>query len=210
MTNILVVPSGYLKDVFNNLGYPSIIIPNTINLDKFNFRKRKKITPKILSARNLTPVYNISCVIRAFKLLRDQYSNATLTIAGDGPEKDELLSLTEKLNLQHSVKFLGNIPNNAMSELYNQADILVNASNIDNMPVSILEAQAMGLVVVSTNPGGIPYIIENGYTGLISEVNNDKKLGENLIEAVRDQDKSKSMITNSKNYVGKVSPGQAD
>lgn len=204
LTDKLVVPSGFLEDVFSDFNVPSTIIPNAIDLDNFEFRRRDTIKPTILSARNLTPTYNISCAIRAFKILHDHSPDATLTIAGDGPEKADLQSLVEKLKIENSVTFTGNIPNSQMKNLYEKSDILLNTSNIDNMPVSILEAQATGLVVVTTNPGGIPYIIDHETNGYLAEINDHCELGKILIKAITEQDLSLELIRKGRDDVKKM------
>lgn len=201
LTDSLVVPSGYLQDVFNEIGINSIIIPNAIDLNKFKFHQRQNIRPNILSVRNFTSTYNISCTLRAFKILHSYNEDAKLIIAGDGPEKESLITLAKNLGISKAVKFEGNIPNNKMSSLYRMSDILINSSNVDNMPVSILEAQAMGLVVITTTPGGIPYIIKDGVNGFTADINDHNKLGEKLISAVNNQKLSKQMILHGLNDV---------
>jgi len=200
----LVVPSGFLQDVFSKFGYTSTIIPNAINLTTFKFELRTEIRPNILSVRNFTSLYNISCAIRAFKVLHTDIPEARMIIAGDGVEKDKLISLAKELELDKAIEFVGNIPNDMMASLYKKSDILINTSNIDNMPVSILEAQAMGLVVVTTDPGGIPYIIENKINGFTTDINNDKKLGKHLITAVRNQELSISMIVEGRKSISNM------
>jgi len=194
LTDSLVVPSVFLQNVFDDLGISSNIIPNAISLERFKFINRKEIKPNILSARNLTSTYNISCAIQAFKILHSHFPQAKLTIAGDGPEKSKLISLTKNLNIEESVIFTGNIPNSQMNELYEKSDILINTSNIDNMPVSILEAQAIGLVVVTTNPGGIPFMISDGINGYLSKIKDYEELGNALIRTIEDQDLSLRLI----------------
>jgi len=194
LSDVLVVPSGFLQDVFNDFEFESIIIPNAINLIKFKFKEVGTVSPTVLSARNFTSTYNISCAIRAFKILHSEFSEARMTIAGKGPEKNKLVKLTQQLKLEKFIQFVGNIPNQEMASLYNKSDILINTSNVDNLPVSLLEAQATGLVIVSTNPGGIPYIITNKINGLLADINDPETLGCHLINVIKNQNLSKNMI----------------
>jgi len=194
----LIVPSGFLEDVFINLGAKPLVIPNVIDLSKLVFRERNVIHPILLSARNLTTTYNIACAIRAFKHIKDRFCEAQMIIAGEGPELDYLIKLSKELNLHNSIKFEGNVDNDRMIDLYNRADILINTSNIDNMPISILEAQAMGLLVISTRAGGVPYIIRHNTTGLLADLDNDDEIANNIIYAIENQSHSLSMIEASR------------
>lgn len=175
----LVVPSGYLNDVFTRLGHEPVIIANIVNTDRFSYRRRDPLRPNILSVRNFTEVYNVACAIRAFAAVQQDYPEATLTLAGDGPLRASLEQLVKELNLT-GVTFLGNIPNAEMNRAYDSADLFLNTSNIDNLPTCILEAFASGLPVVSTGVGGIPYLVEDGVTGLLAPADDDMALAAHL------------------------------
>jgi L-malate glycosyltransferase len=176
----LVVPSGYLKKVFSDFGYDSEIISNIANIERFSYKKREQIRPVIFSARNLTTVYNIQCAIRAFKIVSDKYPDAKLYVAGSGPEENDIKKLISDLNLSN-VSLLGNVANNEMPDYFNKADIFINTSNVDNMPGSIIEAFASGLPVVSTNVGGIPYMVEDGVSGLLANKNDHQLLATHIL-----------------------------
>ncbi|HJS73327.1 MAG TPA: glycosyltransferase family 4 protein, partial [Vicinamibacteria bacterium] len=78
------------------------------------------------------------------------------------PERARLEQLSAELGLQRAVRFLGQVDNERMPSLYSKADIALNPSVVDNMPISILEALASGVPVVSTNSGGIPAMVKSG------------------------------------------------
>ncbi|HMF59692.1 MAG TPA: glycosyltransferase family 4 protein, partial [Vicinamibacterales bacterium] len=84
------------------------------------------------------------------------------------------------------VEFCGAVPRNCIGELLDRADVFVNASRIDNMPVSILEAFAAGLPVVSAASGGIPYLVEHERTGLLSAVGDVQALARNVRRVIAD------------------------
>lgn len=189
----LVVPSGFLQDVFSRLGHQSAIIPNVINVEQFEYRERSQFLPKILSCRNFTPVYNVACAVRVHAIIETNHPNASLVLAGDGPLRESLESLVKTLNLKN-VTFLGNIPNKQMNEVYTGADIFLNTSNVDNMPNCILEAFACGLPVVSTDVGGIPFIVEDGETGLLAPANDHEKLAEHILMILENHDLAKKMV----------------
>ncbi len=81
----------------------------------------------------------------------------------------------EKLGISSRVKIMGLITKSEWHKLSEEYDIFINTTNIDNTPVSVIEAMALGLPVVSTNVGGIPFIIEDAITGvLVSPANADE------------------------------------
>lgn len=162
----VVVPSAYLVDVFAKFGIPARAVANTVDLSRYSFRARQPLRPVLLSNRNLEPMYNVECTLRAFKLVRQALPTARLIVAGFGGERERLEALAGELELEQ-VEFTGKIPPEQMTAQYDRADVFVNASLIDNMPLSIIEAFAAGLPVVTSDAGGIPYIVEDGRNGLL-------------------------------------------
>ena len=160
----VIVPSGYLVGVFAEYGVPAESIPNFVDVSRIGFRERSPLRPAFLSNRNFDALYNVSCTLRAFAAIQAAVPGATLTVAGDGPQRDELKALAATLGLR-AVKFVGQVPPEQMPALYDVADIYLNSPDIDNMPTSIIEAFAAGLAVVTTNAGGIPYIVRHGDNG---------------------------------------------
>ena len=167
----IVVPSGYLVDVFARYGLRARAIHNIVELDRFTFRERHPLRPVFLTSRLLEPLYNVPCVLRAFAIIQQHYPDAKLTIAADGYLRGELEALARDLKLRNA-EFIGFVPFDKMPALYDAADIYLSATSIDNMPSSLTESMASGLNVVTTDGGGsIPYIMTNEVTGLI--VNRD-------------------------------------
>src|SRR6059058_1438417 len=166
LADALVVPSGYLVDVFARFGLRARVVANIVDLDQFQFRARRPLRPVFLSNRNFEAHYNVACVLRAFALIQNRYRDARLIVAGDGSQRRRLQCLADELQLVN-VAFVGRVSPDHMPSLYAAADVYLNAPDIDNMPGSILEAFASGLPVVTTDAGGIPYIVRDGETGLI-------------------------------------------
>src|SRR5829696_8850702 len=97
----IVVPSGYLIDVFARYGLRARAIRNIVELDRFSFRERPPLRPVFLTSRLLEPLYNVPCVLRAFAIIQQQYPEATLTIAADGVLRGELEHLARDLKLRN-------------------------------------------------------------------------------------------------------------
>jgi glycosyltransferase involved in cell wall biosynthesis len=166
MADSIAVPSGYLADVFAKFGFQARVVFNVVDTGQFRFRERRPLEPVFLTNRNLEPMYNTGCVLRAFEIIRNRIPGARLIVAGEGSQRPRLEALRNALGLRE-VEFTGRIPPAAMPELYDRAGVFLNGSDIDNMPLSILEAFTSGLPVISTDAGGIPYMVENGRTGLL-------------------------------------------
>jgi glycosyltransferase involved in cell wall biosynthesis len=171
----IVVPPGYLSEVFARFGLPAQAIHNFVDADAIPHRERTTLRPVFLSNRNFESHYNVSCCIRAFARVQEKIPSASLTVAGYGSERAMLEELTQTLRLRN-VRFTGRVPPSEMATLLNEADILLNSPDIDNMPLSLIEAQAAGLPVVSTSAGGIPYLVKDGETGLLVNPGDDEAL----------------------------------
>ena len=108
LADVVVVPSGYLVDVFARFGVKARAISNIVELDRFNFRERKPLRPVFLTSRLLEPLYNVGCVLRAFGLIQKRVPEATLTVAGEGWMRNELEQLSRELGCK--VEFIGGVP----------------------------------------------------------------------------------------------------
>lgn len=203
-TDSNIVLSGFLAKIFDKHKIPYIIIPNIIEISNNQFVKRNIINPNFISIRSLREIYNISCVLRAFSIVQKKYPSATLSLLGDGPCRSELEKLAKELNLDN-IKFLGKVDNEKIYKYLSQADIFLSSPIIDNQPVSILEAFNAGLLVVSSAVGGVPYIIEDGKTGLLFGSDNYNEMAEKMILAIENQEDSLKMVLNAKNEISKYS-----
>lgn len=167
-----VTPSAFLVRVFAQYGLSADIIPNIIDLSRFGAQPLRAVggTPHLIVTRNLETIYDIPTALRAFAGLRKQHPGARLTVAGSGPELVALQQLAAELGVSDAVHFAGRIDNANIAALYASADIMLNPSTADNMPISILESLACGVPVVSTNAGGIPDLVTHEVTALLVSV----------------------------------------
>src|SRR5688500_3863502 len=162
----IVVPSAYLRDVFAKFGYRARVVPNVVDLTVFDYRERRPLRPRLLSTRNLEKYYRVDVIIEAFARYQATCPDATLTVAGYGSEEPKLRAMAAQLT-KGGVRFLGNVSPSWMPKLYAYSDIYLNASEVDNQPVSILEAFASDLPVISTPTGDIRSMVRHGETGLL-------------------------------------------
>jgi len=143
MADRVVAPSRYLVEVFARFGIEAEAVGNIAPLERFAFRERRPLRPTLLSNRSLESHYNVADTLRAYALIERRVPDARLIVAGDGSERARLRALAENLELKR-VEFIGAVPPDRMPELYDRADILVNSSLVDNMPLSLIEAFACG------------------------------------------------------------------
>jgi glycosyltransferase involved in cell wall biosynthesis len=181
----LVVPSDYLVSVFAKFGIKAERVLNTVDLARFRFRKRSTLSPVLLSNRNLERHYNIECTLRAFAIIQQRIPDARLIVAGDGSERRRLRELAVTLGLKN-IEFLGAVAPEDMPAPYDRAGVFVNASDVDNQPLSIIEAFASGLPVVTTDAGGIPDMVTNEETGLLVKRGDYVTIAEQVLRLLSD------------------------
>lgn len=190
-TTAILVPSGFLQAIFKKFGFDAVIVPNIINLDRFSRQARvikvwKKREPHIIVTRNLEPIYDITSAIYAFSHIRVNIPAARLTVAGSGPERSMLECLVTDLGLKGSVRFTGRLDNEMISMLYQEADVMINPSLVDNMPISNLEALASGVPVVSTDVGGIPFLVTHERNALLVPPARPDAMAEAVLRVLND------------------------
>jgi L-malate glycosyltransferase len=199
-----VVPSGYLVRVFGDFGLKTHVVPNMIDSSQFRYRTRWPLRPRLLCSRGFHPYYRVDLVVRAFREIKDVFPDAVLCLPGVGPQENEVRNLVRKFNLA-DVEFPGAVDRTTIGAWFDRTDIFINASALDNMPVSILEAFAAGTPVVSTAPEGIRYMVTHEYTGLLSEPGDWRALADNVLRLLRDPELALRLARNgleeSKGYL---------
>ncbi len=192
----IVTPSGYLVDVFREFGLKAVVVPNVVDLTQFHYRERKPLRPRLVCTRGFSGYYSVDVVVRAFALVKKSYPDATLDLVGGGPLEADVRKLVADLQLS-GVKFSGVASRDNIGKCYDDADIFINASWLDNMPVSIIEAFAAGTPIVTTSPESIPYLVDNERTGLLSPVGDEKALAENVLRLLRDPELAARIALNA-------------
>jgi len=191
--DILTVPSIYLLDILNKNKIKAIYLPNIIREDNVKFKHREKFTPTLIVTRSLKNVYNIPLAINAFYKIKLKYNSAKLFIVGDGPLKSKLENDVKRSGIE-GITFLGQIENDKIGETLNKADIYINPTTADNMPLSLFEAFACGLPVISTNVGGLPNFIKDKISGFLIKSNDLDALIEKIEYILSNQDEIATII----------------
>lgn len=193
----VVVPSSFLVDVFARFGIAAVAVPNFVEPSARATRSFRGDVPTLLSNRNLEPHYGIDVVLRAFAIVQRAVPDARLVVVGDGSERHTLTMLARSLRLRH-VEFTGRVSPERMPHRYAAADVWLNGSRIDNMPLSILEAFEAGVPVVTTDAGGIPTLVCDGETGLVVPLDDHEAMARAVLRLIADEELARRLVTRAR------------
>jgi glycosyltransferase involved in cell wall biosynthesis len=204
----LAVPSGFLEGVFAEFGMRSTVVPNIVDMSCFrpcepgvptaehpgesasgNFLARRAprgSERRVLVARNLERIYDIDTALRAFALVAGAVAPACLVVAGAGSEEKALKRLAGELGISDRVRFTGRLGRDEIAAQYRTADVVLNPSRVDNMPNSLLEAMASGVPIVSTDVGGVPFVVRHGRTALLVSAGDAPEMAAAIVTILRD------------------------
>ena len=197
-----VAPSGYLMQAFENAGFANVIhIPNSIEIEKYEFKQREIITPKLIWVRAFASIYNPTMAVKVVAELQKTYPNATLTMVG--PDKDGSLETTKLFanSINTMVNFTGKLTKEDWWKLASEHDIFINTTHFDNTPVSVMEAMTLGLPVVSTNVGGIPFLLSDNENALLVDGNDTKAMVESVQKLIENPEKAIFLANNARNFI---------
>ena len=194
-----VSPSRYLLEAFQKGGYDNVeFIPNAIGIDNYDYLERDIKDIRLLWVRSFSKIYNPKMAVRVLKELIDRGQKAKLCMVGPYTEESirEVKDLAHKLDVM--VKFTGKLPKEEWITLSKNYNVFINTTNFDNMPISVIEAMALGLPIVSTNVGGLPYLIEDGKDGLLVEPDDHKSMADRIISLIDNETFEKKLIKNAR------------
>ena len=187
-----VAPSGYLYAVFKPLFSQTITIPNAIPIKDYTYQPRDTRTLHLLWVRSLVPLYHPEMALQVCAALQ-HYHPCTFTIIGPDPQqrKPELEALAKQWGI--SVIFTGKLTKAEWHQRATSSTIFLNTTRADNTPVSVIEAMALGLPVVSTHVGGLPYLITPHETGLLVPSEDVQAMTEAVLHLHQHPDKALKM-----------------
>jgi len=167
----VTAPSSYLLHRFGVHREDLYLLPNPLDVGAFQFRLRKDAQPRLIWVRAFHYLYNPSMASRVVAALACEFPETRLTMIG--PDKGDgslqaTQELARKLGVAGNIEWPGAVPKADIPKWLDQHDIFLNTTNADNTPVSVLEAMASGLCIVSTNVGGIPYLLDSDGDALLT------------------------------------------
>jgi glycosyltransferase involved in cell wall biosynthesis len=203
--DVCVAPSGFLHKAFSRAGFNVIHIPNPVDTTKFQFKERLNANPRLIWVRSLTALYNPMMALRTLKRLQSSMPDASLLMVGyDGGLLSELTEFAAKNNLK--VEFAGRLSQAQWADRARDCDIFLNTSNVDNAPFSLIEALSIGLFVVSTNVGGIPFLVSHEREVLLVNPEDDKAMADAVLRIIGDRDLQAILRENGRQLVTRHSP----
>lgn len=187
--DILVAPSRFLAEEFGKFNFSVRVIPNVIDVERYPFKPRRRISPRLIWMRSFHPIYNPQMALNVLARLRSANMATTLTMAGaDKGLESEIKKRAEEMGLSSLVRFPGFLTSEAKVREFANADIYINTNHIDNMPVSVVEACAFGLPVVATRVGGISHLLSHGENGMLVEDDNAEEMAAAITNLLRNED----------------------
>lgn len=201
----VLVRSASLKRAVIDLGCaPGKIEIQRAGIPLADFPFRERGIPgdgqwRLLQAGRLIEKKGLKTTLRAFAKFRKEFPAARLTIAGEGPQLEELQSLARELQIDGAVDFVGFVSQEELRELLYSSQIFLHPSemgcdgNQEGVPNSMLEAMSSGLPVFATRHGGIPEAIENKVSGILINERDHRALADGLIETAKSPDRLRAM-----------------
>ena len=184
-----VTPSMFLQEQFRLNGFDVEYIPNFIELEKYQFKHRKKCSPKLLWVRAFHKIYNPEMAIKTLAKLSTYYQDAELCMVG--PEKDGSMKscrvLADEMGVLDKVTFTGMLPKTEWIELSQNYDIFINTTNLESFGVSVIEAAACGLPIVTTNVGELIYLYKDGEDALLVEKDDAHNMVKKITSIIEDK-----------------------
>ncbi len=179
------VPSKYLYTSFMNAGISKLTyIPNNLDIKQYDFKKREVFFPKILWVRAFEKIYNPEMAFRVFAGLKEKYSDASFCMIGPfkGISEQSVRDLSVKYEIE--VEITGALKKSEWILKSTDYDIFINTTFVDNTPISVMEAMALGLPVISTNVGGIPYLLDDKNDAILVESNDVKQMVDSIVNII--------------------------
>ena len=142
---------------------------------------------------------NFNLLINSFSVVKKQIQSASLIILGDGPQQNQLISLSKELGIDDSVHLPGFVRN--PYKFLKHSDVFVLSSLYEGFGNVLVEALAVGLPIVSTNcQGGPREILNNGEFGLLVPINDINAMAEAIIETLNTKHDNSLLIKRANLY----------
>lgn len=199
---INIAPSNYLFETFKDSGYTNLkYIPNTIELQIYKESAKEYKTPKLLWVRSFSKIYNPIMAIKVFIRVRRLFPDAKICMVG--PKKDDSYWQTLKFARKNNVEvsMTGKLSKEDWIELSKDYNVFINTTHFDNTPVSVIEAMALGIPVVSTNVGGIPYLLEHNANALLVNDNDIEDMTNQINRLIKEPNLASTLSEKGKESV---------
>ena len=196
--DLLVAPSNFLIQELKQYGLQIELIENVLNLKEYQFHLKQNLKPNLFWMRTFEDIYNPLMAVRVLALLQHDFPHAKMMMAGrDAGMFLATKELVKKLQLLDSVVFPGYVSIADKNKIAAKFDIYLCTNNVDNAPVSLIEMMAFGMVVISTNAGGIPYLATNNFNALLVDVDADNAMVDAIKLVLENNMLAKQLVQNA-------------
>jgi glycosyltransferase involved in cell wall biosynthesis len=205
----LVAPSNYLAGWASDLGFPTEVIPNPLDIDEYDYRARDSVGPSLFWMRAYHDIYRPSTALDVLDRVRAKLPGARLTMAG--PDKGQRSAVEDEVRqrgLEDAVDLLGFVGPAEKRRLFADHDVFLNTPAVDNRPVCIVEAAASGLAVVSTDAGGITSLVEHDVSALLAPVDDAAALADAVVSLVESPDLVTRLTAAARSIADRGRPAQ--
>lgn len=195
--DVIVCPSAFIQTVLKEYGVESLLIENVVQLNDYSFHLKTSFRPAIFWMRTLEDIYNPEMAVRVGGILAKKFPDFKMVMAGyDRGQLTMLKELATRLNISNKIEFPGYINQQQKDQYAATHDIYICTNRIDNAPVSFIEMMAMGLPIVSVNVGGIPYLLTDGYNGLMVKLDDDEAMANAISSIINNPAKGMELVKN--------------
>lgn len=185
--DLVLAPSDFLAETFRSRGLDVRVIPNVLDIENYELRERSSARPALLWMRTFQEHYDPLMAVRVFERVSRVHPDATMIMGGaDQGLFDATVAEAQRLGVDDRITFPGYMSMDAKREAFAASDIFLNTNTVDNMPVSLLEATASGLVPVVTAVGGLPSLLRDGVDSVLVPSGDDEAMAAAVLELIED------------------------
>jgi glycosyltransferase involved in cell wall biosynthesis len=199
--DVVTAPSRFLSEALGSLRRDIQVIPNPVDVSSYAWKLRRTADPRLVWVRAFHEIYDPELAPNVIALLCQEFPGIRLSMIGrdkgDG-SRQKTEEIARKVGVFDRIEFVGGVEKHEVPLWLDRADIFINTTRFDNVPVSVVEAMAAGLCVVSTNAGGIPYLIDNETDGLLVPVGDARAMAAAVTGVLRNPDLAERLSANAK------------
>lgn len=195
----ITCPSAFIIDKLSKYHFPLHLIENTIPLSKYPVFNKTTLKPVLLWMRAFSAIYNPGMAVKTVLELKQTYPSVKLFMGGpDLGSQAQVEQMIRAYKLEDNIEIVGFMDFDKKRYYAGIADIYLSTNKVDNAPVTFVEMWAMGLPVVSTNIGGIPYMIKEGVNGLLVDDDDHKAMAQKVIQLISSPELATRLIEHGK------------